>query len=86
MRGLRTPNIYAVSLLAILAAGVELRAYHLGQQSLWVDELGEGTTAQAPLSQFFYDIRQDAGAAGTKVIVRYTLGRALAAATVRGFA
>ncbi len=63
MRELRTPNIYAVSLLAILAAGVALRAYHLGQQSLWVDELGEGTTAQAPLSQFFYDIRLDAGAA-----------------------
>lgn len=46
-----------------MATGVALRAYHLGEQSLWIDELGEGTTAQAPLSQFFYEVRSDFGAA-----------------------
>jgi len=58
-----TFDIYAIGLCAILAAGVVLRAYHLGEQSLWVDELGEGTTAQAPFSQFFLDVRSDFGAA-----------------------
>ena len=40
-----------------------LRVYHLGTQSLWVDELGEGTTAEAPLSQFIANLRADFGAA-----------------------
>jgi len=49
--------------LVICAAAVALRAYHLGEQSLWVDEVDEGTTAQAPFDQFFFDVRADYGAA-----------------------
>ena len=56
-------DIYTVALLAIFAAAVVLRAYHLGEQSLWVDEVDEGTTAQAPFPLFFYDVRADFGAA-----------------------
>ena len=63
MQRLRAIDLYTVGLGAILAAAIALRLYHLGQQSLWVDELAEGTTAQAPLSQFFDDVRMDTGAA-----------------------
>lgn len=40
-----------------------LRFVHLGQQSLWIDELGEATTAQQPFPHFFEEVRLDFGAA-----------------------
>jgi uncharacterized membrane protein len=63
VRRLRAWDIYAVAIGAVMVVGVALRAYHIGQQSLWIDELAEGTTAQAPLSQFFNSVRLDSGAA-----------------------
>jgi mannosyltransferase len=63
VRGFLALHTYAIAILAIVAVGVALRVYHLGTQSLWIDEISEGTTAQAPLSQIFDNIRGDAGAA-----------------------
>jgi hypothetical protein len=59
----RALDVYAVGICVIVAIGVALRAYHLGEQSLWIDELGEGTTAQGSLSQVFNGVRADFGAA-----------------------
>ena len=56
-------DIYPVGIFAIVAIGVALRAYHLGTQSLWIDEISEATTAKAPLVQLFENVRLDAGAA-----------------------
>ena len=69
-------DIYGVAILAIGLIALALRAYHLGEQSLWLDEVDEGTTAQAPFSQFFYDVRADFGAApldylGVKLVTSF---------------
>jgi dolichyl-phosphate-mannose-protein mannosyltransferase len=62
-RRFRAPDLYAIGIVTIVALGVALRAYHLGEQSLWIDEISEGTTAQAPLSQLLANVRSDFGAA-----------------------
>jgi len=64
LRGFRSLDIYATAIGLIVAVGVVLRAYHLGKQSLWIDELGEATTAKAPLiTPFLNGVRSDFGAA-----------------------
>ncbi len=47
---------------AIVLLGVALRVYHIGNQSLWLDELGEGTTATVPWNQFLSHVREGLGA------------------------
>ena len=56
-------DIFAIGILAIVAFGVALRTFHLGTQSLWIDEISEGTTAKASLGQLLSELRADAGAA-----------------------
>jgi 4-amino-4-deoxy-L-arabinose transferase-like glycosyltransferase len=50
-----------VALGAIVVVGAALRAYNLGAQSLWIDELEEGHTARAALPKLFEYVRADAG-------------------------
>lgn len=59
----RHVNLYSLALGAILVAAVALRAYHLGDQSLWIDEVDEGTTARSDLGHFLANVRTDYGAA-----------------------
>jgi heme/copper-type cytochrome/quinol oxidase subunit 4 len=78
-RASRRLDLYTLALLAIIVAAVGLRAHHLGSQSLWVDEVDEGTTASSPLDQFLAKVRNDSGAApldyvGLKVVLM-VLGR-----------
>lgn len=47
--------------ITLLAAA--LRVYHIWTQSLWLDELADGTTAKVPIPDFFVHVRFDAGAA-----------------------
>ncbi len=49
-------------LAAITLLAAALRIYHLRSQSLWVDELDEGTTAKASLAQFFLSVRYNTAA------------------------
>ena len=60
---LRTVDHTVLGVVAILAVGIALRVIHLGQQSLWVDELGEATIAKASLPQLLSQVRSDYGAA-----------------------
>ena len=57
------PSLYHAGFIAIFLIAVALRGYHLGTQSLWVDELGEGTSAEDDMSRFVTDLRADFGAA-----------------------
>lgn len=59
----RRADAGSLALLAILGLAAVLRAHHLGAQSLWIDEIDEGTTARSPLDQFLTRIRYDFGAA-----------------------
>ncbi len=56
-------NGYRVAIGLIVAVAVALRAYHLGEQSLWIDELADGTAVQTPFPQFFVEVRRSLGAA-----------------------
>jgi len=56
-------NKYGIAIGLIVAVAAALRAYHLGEQSLWIDELAEGTAAQTPFPQFFAEVRWGLGAA-----------------------
>lgn len=47
--------------VTLLAAG--LRIHHVRSQSLWLDEIDEGTTARVPWPDFFMHVRNDAAAA-----------------------
>jgi uncharacterized membrane protein len=50
-------------LVAILIFGIALRLFRLNQQSLWLDEIGEGSVASTPFPHFFSEVRYGAGAA-----------------------
>jgi uncharacterized membrane protein len=50
-----------LGLVAIFILGAALRAYHLGTQSLWIDELEEGHTARAALPRLLEYVQADAG-------------------------
>jgi uncharacterized membrane protein len=68
----RARSLPRVSLAHLLATGwppvaitllaAALRVYHLRSQSLWLDELDEGTTARASLAQFFLFVRHNTAA------------------------
>jgi mannosyltransferase len=47
--------------LGLLALACLVRAFHLGFQSLWIDELEEGTVARLPLDQLLASVRSSAG-------------------------
>jgi hypothetical protein len=59
----RRLDAHSLALLVILVIAVGLRAYNLNGQSLWIDEMDEGTTARISLDQFLPHIRFDFGAA-----------------------
>jgi hypothetical protein len=48
-------------LAALTAIGGLLRFYHLGYESLWLDELGEATVATGPWSTLLPGVAQRAG-------------------------
>jgi uncharacterized membrane protein len=47
----------------VVAIAAGLRIYHIGAQSLWIDELEEGHTARAAIPELLQYVRQDAGGA-----------------------
>lgn len=63
VRRLRTVRVQHVTLLAILVFGIALRIFRLDHQSLWLDEIGEGSVASTPFPHFFSEVRYGAGAA-----------------------
>lgn len=80
---------YAVVALIFVVA-VALRWHHLTTQSLWLDEIGEGTTAQLGFAHMFIAIREDVGAApldyfGVKLAITL-LGHGTAATRAWAFA
>ena len=52
---------YALAAL-ICCVGAVVRAHHLNTQSLWLDELAEGSAARLSLGDFFVRVRYHAGA------------------------
>jgi uncharacterized membrane protein YuzA (DUF378 family) len=48
---------------AIIVLAAALRIYHIRSQSLWLDELSDGTAAKVPWPDFFPHVRTDAAAA-----------------------
>jgi uncharacterized membrane protein len=56
-------DFHFLLLIVILVIGLALRLHHLDNQSLWLDEIDEATTAQTPFPAFFNAVRFDAGAA-----------------------
>ena len=63
IRRLQSVRVEHVLLIAILAVGIALRLFRLNHQSLWLDEIGEGSVASTPFPQFFSEVRVGAGAA-----------------------
>jgi hypothetical protein len=53
-------DVLVVATLILLAAAFRLNG--IGNQSLWLDEIGEATTARLPLDLLFSSIRDDAAA------------------------
>src|SRR6266478_2039476 len=90
MLRLRSWNGYRVAIGLIVAVAVALRTYHLGEQSLWIDELADGTAVQTPFPQFFVEVRRSLGAApladrGSKLFTLF-LGQGTIASRLRAFA
>lgn len=60
MRATTPGHRIALALILLLAAA--LRWHHLGQQSLWIDEITAGTAARIPLGEFLSHVRSDSAA------------------------
>ena len=52
-----------IVLAAVIAIAAGLRLYHLGAESLWLDEIGQALVAQQPLSAILDGVRSHHGAA-----------------------
>ena len=63
IRRLQSVRVEHVLLIAILVVGIALRLFRLNHQSLWLDEIGEGSVASTPFPRFFSEVRYGAGAA-----------------------
>ena len=63
VRRLQSVRVEHILLIGILVFGIALRLFRLNHQSLWLDEIGEGSVASTPFPQFFSEVRYGAGAA-----------------------
>ena len=52
-----------IILVMVLAVAAGLRLYHLGAESLWLDEIGQALVAQQPLSAILDGVKHHHGAA-----------------------
>lgn len=71
----RLPWLRYVPTLAVVALALALRLYHLGAESLWLDEIAQVQAAQAPLSGLLAAARAHHGAAPLDYLITALLAR-----------